>query len=142
MKRFDDVQFFGSYCVVDFVAGARAQSGEPKRTFAYAAGEVHANFGEQTPEEAKLRFANLEGLSPSAARDRINKNAEEHEAEKSALVASGLSPGEARARVRQGRSDAFPGFLWAGSFDAKPSPTVRPSSIFTTSQKRTTYAPR
>lgn len=109
MKRFDDVQFFGSYRVVDFVAWARAQSGEPKRIFAYAAGDVYANFGEQTPEEAALRFTNVGGLSPSAARAGIIRNAEEQEAEKSALVAMGLSPREARARVRQERGGAFPG---------------------------------
>lgn len=33
MKRFADVQFFGSYRVVSFVAWARAQNGEPNRVF-------------------------------------------------------------------------------------------------------------
>jgi len=40
MKRFDDVQFFGSYRVVDFVAWARALNSKPLRIFAYADGEV------------------------------------------------------------------------------------------------------
>jgi hypothetical protein len=108
IKRFDDVQFFGSYRVVGFVAWARAQDGAPKRTFAYADGEVYANVGDQTPEEAKLKFANLNGLSPAAARDRIFKIAEEQEAEESVLIAKGLSPREARARVQQNGRDAIP----------------------------------
>jgi len=108
IQRFDDVQFFGSYRVVDFVAWARAVKGKPSRVFAYADGEVFANAGVQTPEEAKLRFANLTGLSPPAARDKIFKIAKEQEAEESALIASGLSPREVRARVRQNRRDATP----------------------------------
>src|SRR5262249_43189589 len=58
-KRFDEVQFFGSYRVVDFVAWARAQNGKPTRVFSFADGEVFANAGEQTSEEASLNFANL-----------------------------------------------------------------------------------
>ena len=56
MQRFDDVQFFGSHRGVDFVAWARALNGKPVRIFAFA-DEVMANFGKQTPEEAKLAFA-------------------------------------------------------------------------------------
>jgi hypothetical protein len=108
MKRFDDVQFFGSYRVVDFTAWARAVNGRPARIFAYADGEVSANVGEQTPEEASLRFANLTGLSPPVARDKILKMAEEQEAEEDALVASGFSRQEAQARVRE-NGRAFPG---------------------------------
>ena len=109
MKRFDDVQFFGSYRVVGFVAWARALKGTPMRIFAYADGEVFANLGEQTPEEAKLKFANLTGLSPRDARDKIFKIAEEQETEESALVARGLSPREASARVWQNGREAIPG---------------------------------
>jgi hypothetical protein len=101
MKRFADVQFFGSYRVVGFVAWARAQNGEQRRLFSYADGEVYANVGEQTPEEAKLKFVNLSGLSPSAACDKIFRIAKQHGAEESALVARGLSPSEARTRVKQ-----------------------------------------
>ena len=101
MKRFPQVQFFGSYRVVGFVAWARAQNGEPTRIFSYADGEVYANVGEQTPEEVKLKFANLGGLSPPAARDRIFKIATEQDAEEDALVASGVPPREARARVER-----------------------------------------
>ena len=81
MMRFDDVQFFGSYRVADFVAWARARKGEPKRIFAYADGEVYANVGEQTPEEATLKFADFSGLSPPEASARMLKMQEEQEAE-------------------------------------------------------------
>jgi len=101
MKQFEDVQFFGSYRVVDFAAWARALKGKSVRMFAYAEGEVFANVGEQTPEEAKLRFANLTGLAPPDARDKILKITKEQRAEVDALVARGLSSREARATVRQ-----------------------------------------
>jgi hypothetical protein len=92
MQRFDDVQFFGSHRVSDFVTWARAVNGKPMRTFAWSGsnGEVLANFGEQTPEEAKLGFINLTGLSPSDAVDRIFKIVGEQQDEADALVASGL----------------------------------------------------
>lgn len=107
MKRFDDVQFFGNYRVVGFVAWALALNGKPARIFALA-DEVMANFGEQTPEEMKLGFADLSGLSPSDAWEKIFRIAEEQDVQQNALVASGLSRREARARVRQsGR--AIPG---------------------------------
>jgi hypothetical protein len=107
MKRFDDVQFFGSYRVVGFVAWARALKGGPVRIFAFG-DDVLANIGEQTPEEAKLGFPNLTGLSPSDAGDYIFQMAGEQGAEENALVASGLSRREALARVRQYRR-AIPG---------------------------------
>jgi hypothetical protein len=73
MRRFDDVLFFGSHRVCDFVAWARAVKGKPIRIFAYfgSEGEVLANVGEQTAQEAKLKFANLSGLSPSDANDEM-----------------------------------------------------------------------
>jgi hypothetical protein len=110
MQRFDDVQFFGSHRVVDFVTWARALYGKPVRSFGWLGsdGEVLANFGAQTPEEAKLGFADLTGLSPSDAADRIFQLVEEQEAEGSALVASGLSEREARLRVRQQHRSPFP----------------------------------
>jgi hypothetical protein len=109
MKQFADVQFFGSYRVVGFAAWVRAQNGERRRVFAFADGEVYANAGDQTPEEAKLKLVNLSGLSPSAARDRIFEMANEQEAEQTALVAQGLTPREARARVRQNSRSPIPG---------------------------------
>jgi hypothetical protein len=110
MQRFDDVQFFGSHRVSDFVAWACAVKGEPMRTFAWSGctGEVLANFGEQTPEEAKLGIINLTGLSPSDAVDRIFKIVGEQQDETDALVASGLSLREALARVRQNGRGDFP----------------------------------
>jgi hypothetical protein len=108
MKKFDDVQFLGSYRVVDFVVWARALSGKPVRIFSHADGEVLANFGEQTPEEAKLGFLDLSGLSPSDATDKIFAIAEEQSAEADELVGGGLSRKEALAKVRQKGRSAFP----------------------------------
>ncbi len=109
MGRFDDVQFFGSYRVVDFTAWARGLKGIPMRVFAWSGsdGAVLANIGEQTPEEAKLGFPDLSGLSPSDAGDRIFQIAEQQNAEESALIASGLSGREARARLRRNGPHAF-----------------------------------
>jgi hypothetical protein len=113
MKRFDDVQYFGSHRIVSLAAWARALKGKPIRIFAFACTgsdcHVYANFGDQTPEEAKLKFANLTGLSPSDARDRLFKIEQEQEAEERALVAKGLSAREAGARVLQNGRYAFPG---------------------------------
>jgi hypothetical protein len=110
MKKFDDVQFLGSHRVVDFVVWARALKGKPIRIFAWSGsdGEVLANFGEQTPEEAKLGFANLSGLSPPEARDRMLELAGKQHDEADRLVASGLSRKEALAKVRQNGRDAEP----------------------------------
>ena len=111
MSRFTDVQFYGSHRVVDFVAWTRAIDGRPVRIFAYAGGGdcVLTNIGEQTPEEAKLRFANLTGLSPLEANDELFRLAEEQRAEQDRLVASGLSRREAIARTRQVGPKSFPG---------------------------------
>jgi hypothetical protein len=81
------------------------------RIFAWSGsvGEVLANVGEQTPEEAKLGFINLTGLSPSDAVDRIFKIVGEQQDERDALVASGLSLREALAKVRQNGRGDFPG---------------------------------
>ena len=53
-QQFADVQFFGGYRVVRFVAWARTQNGEPKRVFADADSRVYANLGEQIPLGGKL----------------------------------------------------------------------------------------
>jgi hypothetical protein len=107
MRRFDDVQFFGSHRGSGFVTWARALNGKPVRVFGYA-DEVMANFGEQTPEEAQLRFANLSGLSPADALDKMFAIADEQTTEEDELIASGLSRREARARLNQIRRDAIP----------------------------------
>jgi hypothetical protein len=108
MKRFDDVQLFGSHRVYDFVAWARGLNDKSVRIFAYADSEVLANVGEQTSEEAKLGLINLTGFAPADAGDEMSRKAEEQDAEVEALVATGLSRREARARVRQNRGHAFP----------------------------------
>lgn len=110
MQKFDDVQFFGSHRVVDFVTWARALNGESKRIFGWCGsdGAVLANVGEQTQEEAKLGFANLNDLSPSDATDKIFAIEEEQEAEENRLIASGLSGREARATVRRNGRGGFP----------------------------------
>jgi hypothetical protein len=110
MQRFDDVQFFGSHRVVDFVAWARAVKGKPTRIFAWSGsdGAVLANIGEQTPEEAKLGFSNLSGLSPSDAADKIFAIEEEQAVEEDKLVSSGHSRREAWTRVRQNGRGGFP----------------------------------
>lgn len=108
MRRFEDVQFFGSHRVSDFAAWARALEGKPTQIFAYADGHVLMNLGDQTSEEAKLGLADLSGLSPSDAEDEIFRIAEEQGAEEEERVASGLSRTEAQARVRQNGRHAFP----------------------------------
>lgn len=70
-RNFLEVQFFGSYRVVGFVAWARAQKDKPTRVFAFGDGDVYANIGNQTQEEASLHFLNLSGLSPRAASERL-----------------------------------------------------------------------
>jgi len=108
-KRFDDVQFFGSYRVSDFAAWARAINGKPVRVFAYGDGQVLMNIGDQTAEEAKLGLVNLSGLSPTDAEDEIFRIAEERNDEEERLVAGGLSHADAIVKARQGGRDAFPG---------------------------------
>jgi hypothetical protein len=111
MNRFEDVQYFGSHRVVDFAAWARAMNGKPLRIFAWSGsdGAVLANIGEQTPEEAKLGFTDLSGLSPSHAAEKIFAIAGQQQAEQETLVGSGLSRRDARAKVLQKGRDAFPG---------------------------------
>lgn len=106
--RFDDVQFFGSYRVVDLVAWARARGGRPERIFGFADGGVLANFGEQTPEEAQLGFLDLGGLAPEDAGDRIFAAAEARDLEEERLIAGGMSHREAVERLREGGRDPFP----------------------------------
>lgn len=69
-QRFDDVQFFGSYRVVGFIAWARFLKGEMVRVFSFGEG-LYANLGKQTHEEALLKLPCLDGLSLSEAEDKI-----------------------------------------------------------------------
>ena len=127
MKRFDDVQFYGSHRVVDFVVWARALNGKPVRIFAWGGSEgvVLENIGERTLEEAKLGLANLTGLSPGEAGEEIFRLVEQYDTEENVLVATGLSEREARARVRQNSGHAFPGEVdvveLAGLWSINPS---------------------
>jgi hypothetical protein len=109
-RRFDEVQFFGSHRVVDFVAWARAIGGKPIRIFSYVGGGegVLANVGAQTPEEAQLRLADLSGLSPTDANDRMFALAEQQDRAEQDLRKSGLSPHDARARVCESNPRPFP----------------------------------
>lgn len=113
MKKFDDVQYFGTHRVVSLAAWARALQGKPVRIFASAETftdcDVCANVGDQTPEEAKLKFPDLNGLSPCDATHRISKITEELEAEERALFARGLSPADVKARIRQNGRLPFAG---------------------------------
>ena len=74
MKRFDDVQFFGSHRVVGFVTWARAAERQADTCLFFARDEIMANVGEQTPEEAKLGLCQSGGLSLSDALDEIFQN--------------------------------------------------------------------
>lgn len=65
-SAFPEVQFFGSYRVVDFVAWARARRGEPDRVFAYADGRLLASRGPRSTEELTLGLPDTNGLSVEA----------------------------------------------------------------------------
>ena len=108
MARFDEVQFFGSYRVADLVTWGRARGGRTERLFCSVDGEVLANLGEQTAEEAQLGFVNLSGLSPLDAGEHIFAVAEDRNNEEERLIASGVSPRDARARVRESGRDPLP----------------------------------
>ena len=69
-QKFDDVQFFGSYRVVGFIAWARFLKGEMVRVFSFGEG-LYANLGKQTPEEVLLKLPCLDGLNLSEAEDKI-----------------------------------------------------------------------
>ncbi len=105
--RFSEVQFFCSYRVVGYVAWARARQGEPPRAFAFM-DDVLVNTGDQSPEEARLGFPNLSGLSPADASDRIFELAQARDDEEDRLVAAGLSRNDASARVRQSGRHPLP----------------------------------
>lgn len=107
MRRFDEVQFFGSHRGVGFVTWARALKGKPIRIFGFGDGETLANVGEQATEEAQLGFPNVSGLSPPDATNKIFELAEAQDAERHRLEKSGLPRREARAKVRENGRDAL-----------------------------------
>jgi len=108
MKHFADVQFFTSNRVADFYVWARAQGGEPKRVFSFGDSTVYANVGGQTPEEAKLKLTNFSGLTASAAGNKFAELVEQQEAERSSLIAKGMSYREAMNKVQQNGRSVFP----------------------------------
>ena len=75
MKRFEDVQFFGSYRVSGFCAWARALGGKLVRAYSYG-DELMMNFGDQTAEEADLGLVDLSGLSVFDAEAKLSSIAE------------------------------------------------------------------
>lgn len=107
-SRFHDVQFFGSYRVVGLTAWARAVKGNVQRVFAYADGEVYVNVGEQSSEERQLNFANLSGLTPAQATERIFDIAQQQEAEEDELASKGLPPTETLAHSQQSTRNPIP----------------------------------
>jgi len=66
-SHFDDVQFFGTYRVVGFNAWARARGGHVERVFSMSDGEVLANEGPQSSEEAHLGLLDLGNQAPVKA---------------------------------------------------------------------------
>lgn len=105
--RFDEVQFFGSHRGVGFVTWARAVNGKPTRIFGFGDADTLANLGERTAAEAQLGFPDLSGLSPPDATNQIFALTEAQQAERHRLEKSGLSPREARAKVRESGRDAL-----------------------------------
>jgi hypothetical protein len=117
IKRFDDVQFFGSHRVSDFAAWARAVNGKPTRIFANGDGQVLMNIGAQTAEEAKLRLVDLTGLSRSDAEEKIFSIAEEQDDE----------DGKGRIRVFPGEEEVVDlAALWASTPLSCLSQVTRP----------------
>lgn len=108
VKRFDEVQFFGSHRVVGFEAWARARGGRTERIFCYADGEVYENLGPQSLVEKQLKFPNLSGLTPEAATSAIFSIARKSDAEEQHLTASGLSLNEAKRKISERQRDPIP----------------------------------
>jgi len=77
-RRFEEVQFFGSYRVVDFTAWAWARNGKTIRVFSYVGsdGEVLANEGAQTPEEKSLGLIDPGLRNPADAGDYLSEQQE------------------------------------------------------------------
>lgn len=100
-QAFGDVQFFGSHRVVGLAAWARASQGKVTRAFAFADGSVYANVGPQSAEERQLGFADLAELAPAPATDRLFAIAQQRDEAAEKLVANGMPPTEATARIRR-----------------------------------------
>lgn len=98
---FDEVQFFGSYRVVDFEAWVRSKGGRIEREFCYADGEVYANVGPQTSVEKLLNFPNLSGMTPQEATSAIFSMESKREAEEQRLIALGLTFKDAKRKTSE-----------------------------------------
>lgn len=70
-KKFSEVQYFGSYRVMDYVAWVKATHSQIIRAFAYSDGMVYVNEGEHNNSEKQLNIPNLSNLSPDEATNRI-----------------------------------------------------------------------
>lgn len=89
--RFDEVQFFGSYRVVDFSAWTLTRQGRHERQFSYADGTVLAHRGPQTRAEAELGFVNLDQLTDAQATERLSEVLEENQEHQDSLVKDGMT---------------------------------------------------
>ncbi len=78
-QTFEEVQFFGTHRTVGFDAWARARDGRIERLFAVADGEVMANEGAQTQEEARLGLLDLGQRTAYEATALLFEGAEEGE---------------------------------------------------------------
>ncbi len=76
-KVFSEVQFFGNYRVVGFVAWALMKDGNIERIFSMA-DELYANVGKQTVEEAALGLPRLDGLSLDEATSKMFEEETRH----------------------------------------------------------------
>ena len=99
-SRFDEVQFFGTYRIVGFDAWARPRGGRIERIFSFVDGEVVANEGPQTSEEAALGFLNLGKRSPADATRYIFDRAEALEHDESSAGEETSSGAAVQGRFR------------------------------------------
>jgi hypothetical protein len=104
IRQFPEVQFFGSYRVVDYVAWARARGGKVERAFSFADGTVYANVGKQSTEEHALGFLDTTGMTPEAAGQALFAAVDNRNKQQESLEKAGVPRKEALERVsRAGR---------------------------------------
>jgi hypothetical protein len=122
--RFDEVQFFASNRVQGFSAWARARHARIERIFAYADGEVLANVGRQSIEEAALRFPDITGLGLDAARNALLAAAALRERDEEQRLADGPDRRPADAALHAHGSAPIPDedevFTLAGAWSVNP----------------------
>ncbi len=108
IRQFPEVQFFGSYRVVDYVAWARARGGKVERAFSFADGTVYANFGKQSTEEHALGFIDTTGMTPEAAGQALFAAADNRNKQQESLEKAGVPPKEALERMNGAGRDPLP----------------------------------